>query len=130
MLAGVQYSGDVHSVVEQFRLGGIIDKTEAVKIEILMQAVVEHAELKPFFSAGVFVKNETELLDEDGKIHRPDRVVINGDELCVIDYKTGEKAESHKKQITDYANAFRKLGYENVQAKLVYLNEAVEVEEV
>ena len=127
MLSKVQFAEDVDSVVEQYRLGGLIDILEAEKIKILMQSVVNHADLKAYFSQAYQVKNETELLDEHGKIHRPDRVVIADDELCVIDYKTGEKSESHKKQINTYADAFGKLGYKKVKSKLVYLNDEVEV---
>jgi len=130
LLSRVYLAEDVEAVVEQSRLGGLIDKTEAEKISLLLQEVVMHPALIPYFSSGVVVKNETELLDRNGIIHRPDRVVIRNGILCVIDYKTGEKAESHKKQINGYATAFEQLGYEGVQAKLVYLNEAVEVVEV
>jgi ATP-dependent exoDNAse (exonuclease V) beta subunit len=130
MLAKVQYAEDVETVVKQYQLSGMIDKQEAAGIKPLMDRVVQHPDLKRFFSRGILVKNETELLDANAKLQRPDRVVIDGDKLCVIDYKTGEKSESHKKQIADYADAFRRLGYGNVVARLVYLNEAVEVVDV
>lgn len=130
MLAKVQFADDVDDVVEQYRLNGLLDNSEAEKIKSLMKSVVNHTALKMYFSQGTMVKNETELLDENGKMHRPDRVVIRGDELCVIDYKTGAKSESHKNQIGAYANAFGKLGYGRVSSKLVYLNDEVEVVEV
>jgi len=130
MLAKVQFAEDVDRVVEQYRLGGLIDEKEASKIRLLLESVVQHPGLKHYFSMGLLVKNETELLDENGKMHRPDRVVIGGDELCVIDYKTGSKSESHKKQISSYADAFGKLGYSRVISKLVYLNDDVEVVDV
>ncbi len=95
-----------------------------------MLEVVRHPDLIAYFSAGLLVKNETEILDADGKILRPDRVVINDGELCVIDYKTGEKSKNHKMQISAYADVFKKVGYKSVRSKLVYLNNEVEVVEV
>jgi ATP-dependent exoDNAse (exonuclease V) beta subunit len=130
MLSKVQYAEDVSAVVDQYRLSGLLDNLEAEHIKLLMDTVVHHPNLKRYFSSGILVKNETELLDANGKIQRPDRVVIDGDELCVIDYKTGVQSESHKKQIGAYAAAFGKLGYNRIISKLVYLNDAVEVVEV
>lgn len=130
MMAKIQYAEDVEAVVNTFRLNGMIDKQEAEKIRLLIDEVVGHPALKRFFSSQVFVKNETELLDADGKLQRPDRVVIDGDTLCVIDYKTGEKSTTHQDQITAYAAAFKRMGYKNIQSKLVYLHEGVKVEEV
>ena len=106
---------------------------EVVAIQNILNKVVQHEELKPFFSEGAIIKNETELitLDNGNKIiQRPDRVVINGNELVIIDYKTGAKSNSHALQIQQYANYFNKLGYEKIRKILVYLNEDIEIENV
>ncbi len=130
MLAKVQFAEDVDGVVEGYQLRGLVDVTEGKNIKSLLWEVVRHPALKAYFSNNVLVKNETELLDAEGRLFRPDRVVVIGDELCVIDYKTGAKSESHKKQINAYADAFGKLGYSRVSSKLVYLNNEVEVVDV
>jgi len=59
------------------------------------------------------VWNEVTLIDEVGEVHRADRVVEMGDhKLAVIDYKFGEEKSSHKKQVREYAELYRKMGYE------------------
>jgi hypothetical protein len=48
----------------------------------------------------------------------------------VIDYKTGEKDKKHIKQVEQYGRVFGQLGYTNVELKLVYLGQEVEVIEI
>ena len=65
--------------------------------------------------------NETELIDIDGNIYRPDRVVVSGGKVIVIDYKFGEKENRYRRQVRKYADIWRRLGYEDVSAVLWYV---------
>jgi ATP-dependent exoDNAse (exonuclease V) beta subunit len=130
MLSEVFVHTDVKKVVTRYLLSGIIDEHEAMRIQHLIENVVNHKELKAYYKNDVLIKNETEIItlkNGNKTIHRPDRVVIQDDELIIIDYKTGEKNVMHIEQISEYAGYFNKLGYENVKKMLVYLNEAIEV---
>lgn len=85
------------------------------------------------------VKNETSILLPSGEVRekdkmffKPDRVVIKQQTAYVIDYKTGEKINEHKKQVEDYMDLIRKIpAYANFNFKgyLLYLktNEVVEI---
>ena len=42
------------------------------------------------------------------------------DQVIIIDYKTGEEKDRHIKQIRDYANALKKMGYNNIKEILIY----------
>ncbi|MCB2208500.1 MAG: UvrD-helicase domain-containing protein [Bacteroidetes bacterium] len=133
MLSEIFLATDVIKVVQRYQSDGIIDVKEVVTIQNLLNKVVQHEELKPFFSEGAIIKNETELitLDNGNKIiQRPDRVVIEGNELVIIDYKTGAKSNSYVVQIQQYANCFSKLGYEKIRKILVYLNDDIEIKNV
>jgi ATP-dependent exoDNAse (exonuclease V) beta subunit len=130
MLSEVFVHTDVKKVVTRYLLSGIIDEHEAMRIQHLIENVVNHKELKAYYENDVLIKNETEIItlkNGNRTMHRPDRVVIQDDELIIIDYKTGEKNVMHIEQISEYAGYFNKLGYENVKKMLVYLNEAIEV---
>ena len=76
------------------------------------------------------IKNEPEILEMQGEASRPDRVVFDGEETIVIDYKTGRKSQSHRKQIERYGRLLQEMGYQRVRKLLVYLGEEVEVEEI
>ena len=67
------------------------------------------------------VLNEVELIDVDGKIYRPDRVVVSGGKVVVVDYKFGERKRSYERQIAGYADLWRRMGYEEVSASLWYV---------
>jgi len=60
-------------------------------------------EVKRWFSPSYTVWKEKEIVDGDGNLHRPDRVIIKEDEVVLIDYKTGKEPISrYKTQINTY----------------------------
>ena len=46
------------------------------------------------------VLNETNIIDVDGSLYRPDRVVLNNGEVTIIDYKSGEHDRRYERQMT------------------------------
>lgn len=130
MLAQVYTKEDVAKVAEAFRNSGIIDSTESELIESMLLKIVNHPGLQMAFDKNCTSKNECGVIDENGNILRPDKVVVAGDTLYIIDYKTGEKLEKHKEQIMEYGDVFSSLGYRNVTKMLVYVNDSVELVEV
>ena len=130
ILSEVNYSSDVLNAVKKYGMAGIIDKEEENKIMAIATKVVEHPLLNRYFIEGVLVKNETELYDKEGKTIRPDRVVMDGDKLIIIDYKTGSKEKQHIAQINNYAEVFADLGFEYIQSFLVYLGNEIIVEQI
>ena len=75
------------------------------------------------------VLNEVELIDTDGSVNRPDRVVIKDGNVIVIDYKFGEHDPRYLRQIRRYADIWRRMGYENVSAVLWYVQSGEIVEQ-
>jgi len=67
--------------------------------------------------------NETEIIDTDGSVFRPDRVIIRDGAVTVIDYKFGAPRPSYLAQARRYAGLYRAMGYENVKAYLWYVYE-------
>jgi len=130
MLAKVRTSDDIERVILSYHQSGLIDKEESEEITVLLKAIVTHRELEKYYREDVIVKNETDVFDQENgsiSVYRPDRVVIVDNNLTIIDYKTGEKESQHKMQINRYAEAFEKMGFSNVNKKLVYLDHGVEV---
>jgi len=84
--------------------------------------------LGKFYTKGALIKTETELYDADSKtFKRPDRVILNGDILTILDYKTGRRdpktEEKYQKQMNVYGAVFKRMGYIHVNKKLVYIHE-------
>lgn len=133
ILAGIKSKHDLNREIEKFNTAGTIDDTEAVMIRGVLHKVLDHPDLKGCFDEQAIVRNESELIEqnEDGKMfQRPDRVVLNGDRLIVIDYKTGEQENKHIQQIEHYGKLFEKLGFKGIEKKLVYINGGVEVVDI
>lgn len=130
MLSKIVVSEDVDNVVKAYFLSSVIDEQEAKEVKSILNEVVSHPLLNSLFSHDVIVKNETEILDPFSKsviFQRPDRVVIKGNLLVVVDYKTGEKDKEHIRQIGQYGRVFQQLGYSTIELMLVYVGAKVEV---
>lgn len=68
----------------------------------------------------VFAECTILLHDEQGKLItcRPDRVMSRNGETIVIDYKTGRYLNKYDKQVRQYVEAIRSMGYANVRGFL------------
>ncbi|MCQ2153923.1 MAG: CRISPR-associated protein Cas4, partial [Bacteroidales bacterium] len=60
---------------------------------------------------------------------RPDRVVISGDNAIVIDYKFGSANPAYRRQVQEYCDLYRRMGYGVVKGYVWYVRED-RVEEV
>ena len=69
--------------------------------------------------------NEKEIITTSGERLRPDRVNISDGKAVIIDYKTGGFVDTHKRQVSNYSNALRDMGYEIEKSLLVYTNDPV-----
>ena len=67
------------------------------------------------------VLNEVSLIDSDGEVLRPDRVVISGNKVSIVDYKFGDHYRKYERQLRRYADVWRRMGYEDVTASIWYV---------
>lgn len=81
-----------------------------------------------WFAPGWKIYNECSIITPNGE-QRPDRVVTNGKETIVIDFKFGVPHEEHKAQVLDYMHLMHKMNMPDVKGFLWYvsLNRIVEV---
>ncbi len=69
------------------------------------------------------VDRERSLIDTDGSVLRPDRVVETAGGLVVIDYKFGGPRPQYGRQVARYMNLYRRMGYPAVRGYLWYVEE-------
>ncbi|MDT0647369.1 UvrD-helicase domain-containing protein [Zunongwangia sp. F260] len=124
ILAHINSLEDIDVAVENAVIDGMITENAATEIKNLVNKTCNHQQLKQYFAPGIESFNERTIITAEGKI-RPDRLVISGNKCTVIDYKTGNAADSHKKQINKYAEVLSGMGYEIEEKILVYVNEEV-----
>jgi ATP-dependent helicase/nuclease subunit A len=70
------------------------------------------------------ILRETALCDAQGKILRPDYVLMNGGECIVIDFKTGKREDKYRQQVSDYCVVLRETGYTQTSGYIIYTNTA------
>jgi len=63
---------------------------------------------------------------------RPDRVLTDGKETLVIDYKFGKERDEYHDQVREYMTLLRQMGHPNVKGYLWFVNSnrIVEVKEL
>jgi RecB family exonuclease len=100
-------------------------------IKKAMHSVVNHSELKPYFSEEVIAFNEREIVDVDNQIIIPDRLVFNAqNEVTIIDYKTGKPSKEHHQQLLRYEKVLKSMHFKVNKKLLVYMNALIDVVEL
>ena len=100
---------------------------EGIKMEIekLVTKIINHPELKPFFSSTYQILNERDILipaDTDVFFQkRPDRLLLKDGVITIIDYKTGQEHTNHVKQLRTYVSYLRQAGFKISDCILVYI---------
>ena len=122
----IQTQGDVASSVEQLIVRNRLEPEAKPDFSRYLSGLVEHPQLKAYFDLGWTVFNERELLLPSGQSLRPDRVVIKNETAVVIDFKTGLASKKHGKQLQEYGNCLREMGY-SVEKLILYYTENEEV---
>jgi ATP-dependent exoDNAse (exonuclease V) beta subunit len=78
--------------------------------------------IQVFFKKDLLAFKEVDLLCPDGSIVRPDRVNKVGDDLQVIDFKTGKPKPEHHTQINKYKQTLISMGHSVCKGVLIYVD--------
>lgn len=114
------------------QLEGIITTdSDKENIKKLLHRALNNPTAASWFDGTYTVINECSILYRDGtqKVCRPDRVMINGDQAIVVDFKFGKEMPAHITQVQMYMRNLALMGYRNVKGYLwyVYKNSIVPV---
>ena len=130
ILEKVNHHKEVDSTINSFINKGLFSLQDKENITTIIKTVVNHIQLKKYYSGNYLIMNEREILTGSGDIVIPDRLIFKNDEVIIIDYKTGNKEKKHIQQITNYAAILIKMKYKVVKKLLVYIDDTVTVLEV
>ncbi len=113
---------DISGVLQQYLLSGQLDQDEMNVLETKILNIVSHPALSKYFQQDIRAKNECGMYDKNGRFYRTDRVILDGDNAVIIDYKTGNPAPEHIVQINKYAGIIAEMGYTTVKKFLVFID--------
>ncbi len=123
ILSAIGTAADVCDAVGEAVASGLIPESERESTIRLMGDMLCEAAPYGWFAAGGEILNELSIIDTDGTVHRPDRVVLSGGMATVVDYKFGRQCAAHGKQVQLYADLLRQMGYADVEGYLWYAAE-------
>lgn len=129
VLSRVKTIDDLENALRFAVSEGLLDDEEREDLHVLLIKLLHQPKLEPWFSPGLDVRNEADILLPDGSMYRPDRVVLTRDQVVLIDYKTGREAETHIRQLNRYARLLIEMGHRKILKLLVY-TEDFRVEEI
>lgn len=130
VLAEINHEEDLKAAFNSLVYRGVIDQDEQAIIEELVLQVIQHPSLSIFYSQEAKVYNEREIIEANGSIYRPDRMVLINDEFIIIDYKTGQPSKKDHEQVHNYIKLVTTILDSKVKGFLVYLHEEIHVEEL
>ncbi len=126
---------DIGDALQQLQSEGVLydDEITAEKLTNLLRKRLEDKRVSDWFSGRWNVLNECSILttDAEGKVvtRRPDRVITNGSETHVIDFKFGRPHQEYHEQVGEYIQLLQEMGMPQVRGWLwyVYSNRIEEV---
>ncbi|MFH6945751.1 UvrD-helicase domain-containing protein [Flavobacterium sp. FlaQc-50] len=128
ILAFVKDKSDIDLAVVKAMENGLVTFDQSEKVLLTLQEIVNHPELTIYFDGKDKILNEQTIVQKEGKILKPDRVVLTkSKEAYLLDYKTGAVNAKYTRQIQEYQDAIEDLGYKVLKKALVYIGTAVDV---
>ena len=121
IFAHIRKADELEAVLDEFETRGEISgKAQREELKALISSAWEgNAQMRDWFTAPWQLKLE-EAIYIDRKEMRPDRVMINPEtkEAIVLDYKFGQWEDQYTRQVGDYMEALRRMGYSPVRGYL------------
>ena len=122
VLSRIHTAKDIPHAVESCQMEGVITQAEATQVAQRLIDLLQTPQVKDWYSNQYRILNEVEILSEGGLTKRPDRVMLKGDEVVVVDYKFGQRQlKSHRAQVRNYLHLIQEMGYAKLSGYLWYV---------
>lgn len=129
LFSAIETEEDIDNAIAQLVFEGIIGKPETEeKIRELTHHAFSLPQVQDWYSGSWHLFNECDIIwQERGELRtrRPDRVMMRGNEIVVIDFKFGKQNKKYNKQVQGYMQLLTRMGYlkENIEGYLWYVEE-------
>jgi len=126
----------VDRALQRMELDGILYDRNITRerLESMIRKRFDNKRVAEWYSDRWTLFNECAILDVDPETdvayeRRPDRVMTDGKETVVVDFKFGHPRDDYHNQVRIYMQLLSKMGHEHVRGYLWYVfsNEIVEV---
>jgi hypothetical protein len=131
IFANIRTTADVDQALKDLEQEGILYNQSVTpqRLEDMIRKRLSNPRVARWFSDHWQLFNECAILTPDGVERRPDRVMTDGKETIVIDFKFGRDHTGYRDQVREYMDLLRQMGMPHVTGFLwfVYSNKIVEV---
>ena len=128
VLSFVHTKSDVDLALQKALENGLISGTQKEVVEKTIYDIINHPDLKLFFDENNSVFNEQTIIQKQGALVKPDRMVLkNKDEMFLLDYKTGKYLPKHQQQLQQYQDAIEQMGFRVMKKSLIYIGNEIEI---
>jgi ATP-dependent exoDNAse (exonuclease V) beta subunit len=128
ILSFIAAKSDVEMAIDKAIENGLITILQKEVVCSTIIEILNHQDLAEHFVEGNEVLNEKTIIQKEGGVIKPDRMVINkAKEVFLLDYKTGLPNAKYHRQLENYQNAIEKMGYKVVKKALVYIGVDIDV---
>ena len=123
VMSGIGSKEDITATLDRLMIEGLISTVEKYnRIKKLVERALAKPDVAEWFDGSYRLYNECTILgDSKKKSRRPDRVMVKGDKAVVVDYKFGREDEEYIKQVKEYMELLRSIGYTDVKGYLWYV---------
>ena len=130
----IRTSANIDGALKRLQLEGVLydELITAEKISSMLRKRLQNARVADWFSDRWTLFNECTILSvENGQVveKRPDRVMTDGKEWVVVDFKFGSPKDEYHNQVREYMQLLADMGHSNIKGYLwfVYSNKIQEV---
>ena len=126
LFASIDTKEDLTAAIERLLFEGVIESAEkAQEIYEIAEKALNLDEVKDWYSGEWTLYNECSIIynDEQGKMQtrRPDRVMMKGKEVIVVDFKFGKKKPEYSTQVREYMSLLSEMGYTGIKGYIWYV---------
>lgn len=136
LFSTIYTTADIPARLNELEQQGIIynDEITSAQLRTRIEDAITNPQVQEWFSKRWQLYNECTILEynkdtNEMEEHRPDRVMTDGKEFVVVDFKFGKEREEYKKQVQQYMEILIRMGHTKVSGYLWYVvkNNVVEV---
>ena len=131
VFAHIRTADDIEQALQGMELEGILYDANLTPTQIrnMIRKRLADPRVAEWFSPKWTLYNECTILLPNGEERRPDRVMTDGRNTVVIDFKFGRQREEYLQQVQEYKNLLSQMGHQHVTGFLwfVYSNQIIEV---
>ncbi len=123
----IRTADDIDAALLQLEQEGIVydDLITVGRLRLMLRKRLEHPQVADWFSARWTLFNECTILSVDADGHaverRPDRVMTDGTQWIVVDFKFGRPRDEYHSQVREYMQLLGQMGHTNVRGYLWYV---------